>query len=122
MANLKIWSRVQAGSTLEVSCESSANTFDAWARFLPTTGNEEAWSKADLVPGPKRKRLTVSSAVRIAISFLGTQNQDVVVNARIVKADGSVHGEPYRETFRGKGGDTPARATLVIALKKDGTS
>lgn len=119
MANLKIWSRVPQGSTLELSAASPEETFDVRARYVPTDGNSEVWLRPDLVPGPKRKRLTSTSVVRLLVSFLSAEEQDVEVRARVVKPNGTVHGDPYRETFRGKGGDEPVRVTLVIALREE---
>lgn len=116
MGNLKIWSRVPPGSTLELSAQSATAAFDVRARFLDTNGTDEIWPRVDLVPGPKRRRVDFPSVVRIAISFLSAEEQDVEINARIVKPDGRIHGTPYRETFTGNNG-TVERATLVIALQ-----
>lgn len=117
MSNLKIWSRVPPGSTLELSAQSATAAFDVRARFLDTNETEEVWPREDLVPGPKRQRLDFPGAVRIAISFLSAQEQEVELHARIVKPDGKIHGMPYRETFTGSNGEV-ARATIVIALQE----
>jgi hypothetical protein len=117
MSNLKIWSRVPPGSTLELSAQSATAAFDVRARFLDTNGTEELWGRPDLVPGPKRKVLDFPSVVRVAISFLSATEQDVELNARIVKPDGTIHGTPYRETFTGNNGAVE-RATIVIALRE----
>jgi hypothetical protein len=96
MSNLKIWNRVQDQSVLEVWVEADDGApLVASARLLDDLGNQQQWSDGDLRPGPATHTLRVplGYVVRLRVFFGG--NGKVTLRSRIVKPDGSTHGDSY---------------------------
>lgn len=115
--NFKMWTRVEDGSTLEVSATGSNNNFRIEVVVVPSTGAQTVWQQSDVVPGPATLKLVSprNYGAGVLIELRGTAPAKVEFESRIIKTDGSVHGKPYRFSAGPSGAEH--RATIVIVTK-----
>jgi hypothetical protein len=116
---LNVWSRVPAGCHLELGVGSGDATFlgyNANARVLNATGDEEEWGHDDLRGKPKSYAIGSPLEVRVAVTFASQGVAEVY--ARVVKADGTTYGSPYKCAIGGKAGDTGRVSILAMTTNK----
>ena len=113
-SSIQAWQNVPDGSTLELSLESDGD-FVGGARCVLDTGGEEQWAHGQLIPGPKKKKLTAPRdySIRVRVGFVTSETVSVTIVARVVQPGGSQHSVTYRHTVKGKR-DQAKRATIIV--------
>ncbi len=109
--NVKIWSRVGNGSTLELSVTGGV---EAKARLLvdDDRSTELNWDDSALRPGPMQYALTAPYDYVVRLSLVVKTGDDGSVEAAIAG-----HGQPWSFSPAGRPGEL-FRATIVIHTKK----
>jgi hypothetical protein len=119
MSNLFVKGKIPDGSKMSVSIVDGAGTapgsFVASARLVVDDGAEETWEDADIHPGPKNSKKLKSPknyVWRIFVGFASPAPTTAVINAQVLKPDGTPFGAGFSHEVTGQNGDE-ARATLV---------
>jgi hypothetical protein len=117
--SLKIWNAVPDRSEIELSLEGDGD-FVGRVRVLKDTDGdtqEETWEDGEVHPGPRVAALRSPSryTMRVLAAFAGAETT-VTIRARIVTPQGTQHGSAFAFAVKGKKGDTPARATLIVLM------
>jgi len=119
--NLSIWWKVPNGSTIELWVTDDKGDFLTGARVLRSDEIEWHVFHKHLVPGPSI--IPVASDfthhIRYFVTFQGTKEQEVIMWARVLDPKGKHipdfnNDKKYSYRVKGKAGDLPARATLMV--------
>lgn len=115
--SLKIWNAVPDGSKIELSLDGDGAVVGRARALRDTDGDidEVTWEDHELHPGPKVVRLSSPSryTIRVLAAFAGADTM-ATIRARIITPQGTQHGNAFAFAVKGKSGNTPARATLIV--------
>lgn len=123
MSELMMWRRIPPGCHLEVGVIPAEGEFAAAGKVFTYGGGptpDEDWPDKDLRPGPKSFDLKSKRdyVVDILVSFASALSTSATVQARVVKADGSVYSKPDERVLKGKNGDAPGTVSIVLISQK----
>ena len=123
MSELMMWRRIPPGSHVEVGVIPAGGEFAASGKVYTYGGGpipDEDWPDKDLRPGPKLFDLKSKRdyVVDVLVSFASTAPTSATVQARVVKADGSVYSKEDERTVKGKNGDAPGTVSIVLISRK----
>jgi hypothetical protein len=122
MSELMMWRRIPHGSRLEVAVTPAGGEFAATGQIFNYGSNAQdgTWTDAQIHPGPKSLNLRTGRdyIVDVTVSFASSGVSKATVDARVVKADGSVFSEPDTADLSGKNSDRPQIVTIVLIGRK----
>jgi hypothetical protein len=122
MSELMMWRRIPPGSRLEVAVTPAGGDFAAAGQIFNYGSNarDGTWTDAQIHPGPKFLSIQTRRdyIVDVTVSFVSSDVSKATVDARVVKADGSVFSEPDTADLSGKNGDRPEIVTIVLISRK----
>jgi hypothetical protein len=119
MSSIEQWANVPDQSVLELWVESEDEAFVSSAGLRDRTGREKLWPHVDLCPG--RATHVLSAALErydgeLRTAFTG-QLVNATFNVRIVKPDGTAHGQAHVRNVQGKSSDVE-ETTIFISMRR----
>lgn len=92
MSRIKIWQRVPDGAKLTVSVSGDEGA-TASAEFHTDKGGDQVWPDLHRKPKTRTLRAPIGYSVRVTVGF--AKQATALVDAKIVKTDGSVYGDAF---------------------------
>lgn len=113
--DFETYKQVPGGSRLEVKVGGDLGTFNTDGHFVSST-DVVHWMQGDLIPGPAVGALAAMRAyfVQVRLAFLA--KGEAVIEAQIIRPDGSVHSEPCVWKVQGQNGQTAIRGLFIHTI------